>query len=119
MRPAWSILSRRTTQNIDELLLVSDHSIKGLRSISRIQELVKELKLVVKRESVIINFVANGIDPLLSKELDRLGIVPAITIPIDEELRKYDLEQKSLFDMPDTSRAVTAVNDLLTKLLKV
>jgi len=112
-------LSRRTTQNIDELLLVSDHSVKGLRSIARIQELVKELKLVVKRESVIINFVANGIDPLLSKEMDRLGIVPAITIPLDEELRRYDLEQKPLFDMPDTSKAVTAVNDLLTKLLKI
>ena len=112
-------LSRRTTQNIDELLLVSDHSVKGLRSIARIQELVKELKLVVKRESVIINFVANGIDPLLSKELDRLGMVPTITIPIDEELRRYDLEQKPLFDMPDTSKAVTAVNDLITKLLKI
>ena len=112
-------LSRRTTQNIDELLLVSDHSVKGLRSIARIQELVKELNLVVKRESVIINFVANGIDPLLSKEMDRLGIVPAITIPIDEELRRYDLEQKPLFDMPDTSKAVTAVNDLITKLLKI
>ncbi len=111
-------LSRRTTQNIDELLLVSDHSVKGVRAISHIQELVKELKLVVKRESVIINLVPDGIDQLLAREMEKLGIVPTITIPQDEELRNYDLEQKSLFDLPDTSKAVMAINDLLDRLLK-
>src|SRR4030043_505512 len=50
-------LSRRTTQNIDELRLGSDHSIKGLRAIARIRELIKELKLGEKRESIIINLV--------------------------------------------------------------
>ena len=50
-------LSRRTTQNIDEMLLVSDHSVKGLRAVARIRDLIKELKLVIKRESIIINMV--------------------------------------------------------------
>ncbi len=110
-------LSRRTTQNIDELILVSDHSIKGIRAVSHIKELVKELKLVVKRESVIINFVPDGIDPLLSKEMDRLQITPTATIPIDDDLRRFDLEQKPLFEMQDTSQAVMAVNKLLNMLL--
>jgi CO dehydrogenase maturation factor len=110
-------LSRRTTQNVDELLLVSDHSVKGLRAIGRVRELVAELKLNVKRESVIINRVPGKIDPLLSQEMDRLGIVPTATIPIDEELQRYDLEQKPLFDMPDTSEAVKAVNALMERLL--
>jgi len=111
-------LSRRTTQNIDELLLVSDHSVKGVRAAARIRELVSELKLMVKRESVIINLVPDGIDPLLSREMDRLGIVPTAAIPVDEELRRYDLEQKPLFDLPDTSQAVLAVNNLVDKLLQ-
>ena len=112
-------LSRRTTQNIDELLLVSDHSVKGVRALAHIRELVNELKLVVKRETVIINFVPeSGIDPLLIKELERLGIVPATTIPFDEELKRFDLEQKPLFDLPDISRAAKAVNELMDKLLE-
>jgi CO dehydrogenase maturation factor len=111
-------LSRRTTQNIDELLLVSDHSVKGLRAIAHIRELVAELKLDVKRESIIINLVPDGIDPLLSQEMDRLGIVPAATIPVDEELQRYDLEQRPLFDLPDTSKAVLAVDNLMNELLK-
>jgi CO dehydrogenase maturation factor len=111
-------LSRRTTQNVDELLLVSDHSVKGLRAIARVRDLVKELALVVKRESVIVNQVPGEVDPLLRQEMERLGIVPAATIPVDEELVRYDLEQKPLYDLPDTSRAVAAVNELMDRLLK-
>ncbi|HEY97223.1 MAG TPA: AAA family ATPase [Dehalococcoidia bacterium] len=110
-------LSRRTTQNIDELLLVSDHSVKGLRAVARIRELVAELKLVVKRESVIINLVPGEIDPLLRQEMEKLGITAAATIPVDEEMKRYDLEQKPLFGLPDTSAAVIAVNELMDKLL--
>ena len=110
-------LSRRTTQNVDELLLVSDHSVKGIRAVARVRELVDELKLVVKRESVIINQIPDGIDPLLKQEMDRLGITPTATIPVDEVMQRYDLEQKPLFDLPDTSPAVAAVNELMDKLL--
>lgn len=112
-------LSRRTTQNVDELLLVSNHSVKGLRAVARVKELIKELKLNVKRESVIINQVPNGeIDPLLSEEMERLGITAAAVIPVDEDMLEFDLEQKPLFDLPDTSRAVTAVNQLMGALLQ-
>jgi len=110
-------LSRRTTQNIDELLLVSDHSVKGLRAIARIRGLVKELRLAVKRESVIINLAPEELDPLLVAEMERLGIAPAALIPVDDELKRYDLEQKPLSDLPDTSQAVTALNALMDRLL--
>ena len=110
-------LSRRTTQNISEMLLVSDHSIKGLRAIARVRELIKELKLVIERESIIINNVPGEVDPLIKEEMERLGITPAALIPADEEIRQFDLEQKPLFQLPDTSVAVTAVNKLMEKLL--
>jgi CO dehydrogenase maturation factor len=109
-------LSRRTTQNIDEMLLVSDHSVKGLRAIARIRDLIKELKLVIKRESIIINQVPGEIDPLLKQEMERLVINPAVVIPADDDVRQYDLEQKPLFNLPDTSRAVEAVNGLMERL---
>ena len=110
-------LSRRTTQNIDELILVSDHSVKGVRAVAHIKELVSELKLDVKRQSVIINLTANGVDPLIAKELARLEIVPSATIPVDEEVRRCDLELKPLLGLPDTSKAVVAVNSLMDELL--
>ena len=110
-------LSRRTTQNVDELLIISDHSIKGVRTVARLRELVNELKLEVKRQSVIINFVPEKIDPLISKELAKLGIEPTVTIPLDEEIEAYDLKLKPLPDLPD-SKAARAVDNLMAKLLK-
>jgi CO dehydrogenase maturation factor len=111
-------LSRRTTQNVDTLLLVSNHSVKGVRTIARIQELATSLKLVVHKELAIINMVPDKLDPLVSEELDRLGIEPAAVIPEDEELYRYDLELKPLLDMPETSKAVRAVDDLMGEVLE-
>ncbi|MFC1966077.1 AAA family ATPase [Chloroflexota bacterium] len=110
-------LSRRTTQNIDELLLISDHSMKGVRTIARLKELVNELKLSVKRQSTLIDFVTGGIDPLIKAEMVKLGIDSATIIPLDEEIREYDLNSKPLLDLPDTSKAAQAVNELMDKLL--
>jgi len=110
-------LSRRTTQDVDELLIISDHSVKGIRTVARIRDLVAELKLSVKRQSVLINLVPDGLDPLVVEELSRWGIKPTATIPLDEEVYHYDLKLKPLLDLPDSSKAVRAVGDLMTKLL--
>jgi len=110
-------LSRRTTQDVNELLIISDHSVKGVRTVARIKDLVAELKLSVKRQSVIINFVPDELDPLVVEELNRLGLKPTATIPLDEEVYQYDLKLKPLLDLPDSSKAVKAVNDLMAKLL--
>jgi CO dehydrogenase maturation factor len=110
-------LSRRTTQNVDELLLVSDHSVKGVRTIARIKELVDELKLVVKRQSVLINLVPDGLDPMVAEELKKLGIDATVTIPLDDEIYQYDLKLKPLLELPDSSKAVKAVDNLMSKLL--
>jgi CO dehydrogenase maturation factor len=110
-------LSRRTTQNIDVLLIVSNHSVKGVRTVSRIKDLVTELDLVVKREAVVINMAPPELAPSVKEELKKLGIEPAAVIPEDEQIVNYDLELKPLLDLPDTSEAVKAVNDIMTKFL--
>jgi len=110
-------LSRRTTQDIDQLILISDHSVKGVRTVARIRELVSGLKLLVKRQSVIINFAPAKLDPLVVKELDKLGINLTATIPLDKEIYEYDLKLKPLLDLPDTSKAVKAVDSLMAELL--
>ena len=110
-------LSRRTTQNIDVLLIISDYSVKGIRTVARIRDLVSELKLVVNTQSVVINFAPTKLAPLVSEELTRLGIEPTVLIPEDEEIQKCDLEFKSLLDLPDTAKAVGAVSDLMAELL--
>ena len=110
-------LSRRTTQNIDELLLVSNHSVKGVRTIARLKELVEELKLVVKRQSVILNMVPDGIDPHVREEMTKLGIEPAAVIPLDNTINESDMAMKPLLELPEC-RAANAVDSLMAGLLK-
>ena len=110
-------LSRRTTQNVDVLLLVSNHSVKGVRTISRIKELVSNLRLVVKKQLAIINMAPSALDPLVKEELDRLGIELTAVIPEDEEVFRHDLEMKPLLDLPDTSKAVQAVDRLMDEII--
>jgi len=69
-------LSRKTTDEVDALLLVSNHSVKGVRAIARILDLVVELKLRIKRKIVVINMVPDKLDPLVANELNKLGYKP-------------------------------------------
>ncbi len=101
---------------MDVLLLVSNHSVKGVRAISRILELIDELKLRIKKKIVIINLVPEKLDPLVADELERLGLKTDIIIPEDEVLYRYDLEQKPLIEMPDNSPAVQAVDRMMNNL---
>ena len=103
-------LSRKTTEDVDTLLLVSNHTVKGVRAIARIRELVTILKLSVKKQLVIINNVSGSLDSLVEKELTQLGLKADAIIPQDELLYRFDLEQKPLVLMPDNSPAVQAVN---------
>ena len=111
-------LSRGTTQNIDHLLLVSNPTVKGVRTIARIQELLFELKLIIKNVSIVINFVDKQLDPLVVAEMERLGIKPVALVPKDEAIVRFDLEQKSLLELPDNSASVVAVGELMDKILK-
>lgn len=110
-------LSRRTTENVDELIIVSDHSMKGVRTIGNILDLISELKLNVKRKSIVINRAPGRLDPMIIEGLNKLGIRADAVIPMDNLIADYDLQQKPLTDLPDTSPAVQAIEGLMEKLL--
>lgn len=110
-------LSRKTTENIDALLLVSNHSVKGVRAIGRILELIESLKLNINKKLVIINVVPGQLDKLVADELSRLNLKADAVIPRDEQLYRYDLEQKPLTEMPDTSPAVKEIERMMNLVL--
>jgi CO dehydrogenase maturation factor len=110
-------LSRGTTQDIDELLIVSNHSVKGVRTLARIRELVAELRLRVKHKSIVISLAPPGLDPLVAAELNRLELKADTLVPQDELVYQADLQAKSLLNLPDDSPAVAAVARLMDKIL--
>lgn len=110
-------LSRRTTENVDDLIIVSNHSVKGVRTIGNILDLIKELKLNVKRQSIVINQAPGQLDPMIVGALNELGVRADAVIPMDNLIADYDLQQKPLTELPDASPAVQAIDGLMEKLL--
>jgi len=111
-------LSRRTTQNVDALLLVSNHSVKGIRTIARVRDLASSLHLTVRKTLAVISQAPDELDPLVQEELQRQGLGVDAIIPEDEEVYRYDLEMRPLLDLPDSSRAVRAVDGLMARVLE-
>jgi CO dehydrogenase maturation factor len=91
--------------------------VKGVRTIARIKELVTELKLSVRNQRVVINLVNGELDHMVETELEKTDIVPAVLVPEDEEIVRYDLDLRPLTDMPDSSKAVKAIDGLMAAII--
>ncbi len=111
-------LSRRTTQGVDYLLFLSDYSLKGIRTVGKIRELIDELKLSVKERHLVVDRAPNGLDPVFSREIQNLGLSLLGTIPEDAIVAEYEMEGRPLLDLPDDSPAVRVVTGMMENMLK-
>jgi CO dehydrogenase maturation factor len=112
-------LSRRTTQDTDLLMIVSDSSVRGVMTAGRIAELVAELKLNVKRTVLIVNRVQDGTseDPSLVRAIKQQNVEFAGFVPSDDLIFEYDLNGKPLVELPADSKALTGFFSILDKLV--
>jgi len=106
-------LSRRTSETIDQMILVSDPSIRGLRSARRIYDLIKELKLDVAKVFLVIVRAPDPLPPALEEEAGRFEIPLVGTVPQDDRIAELDLEQRPVTELPDDSPAVAAVRSVM------
>jgi CO dehydrogenase maturation factor len=112
-------LSRRTTQDTDLLLIISDSSVRGIMTAGRIGELVKELSLNVKRVVLIVNRVQDGTsgDKALQQAIAQQDVEFAGFVPADDLIFEYDLNGKPLVQLPAGSKALTSFYSVLDRLI--
>jgi CO dehydrogenase maturation factor len=111
-------LSRRTTQGVDYLLFVSDYSLKGIRTVGKIRELIDELKLSVKEKHLVVDRAPNGMDPVFSREVRDLGLDLLGAIPEDRFISEYEMKGRPLLELPDESPAVQVVDRMMERMMK-
>lgn len=110
-------LSRRTTRDVDLLLVVSDATVSGARASRRIADLVGELELPVKRIAVVVD----GAEELAEPVADILtgdGLHLAGFVPHDPLVVERELAAGSLLDLPDDAPSVQAVEELVARELE-
>ena len=109
-------LSRRIIRDIDELLVVTDGSRRGLQTGERIRDLAVSLDLNIKKLHVVANKVTpknrERIEAYASElKMDLVGVVP-----FDEVLAQYDLEGKPVTELPEDSGAFQGVGKIVGKM---
>lgn len=110
-------LSRKTTRNVDVLLLVSDCSLKGINSVVTISKLADDLKLGVKKKLVVVNRVHSKLAENLILRLQKEKLELAGEIKEDANIYQFDLEGKPLLFLPSTSAAVVSILKFIYKIV--
>jgi len=111
-------LSRRTTRDVQHLLIVSDATQRGLVAAQRIVDVQKELEINVENAYLIVNRVPNGeLHPELKKFVDGLGVPLLGVIPADDDLAAFEFSGKPLVDLGDDSPVYQAVAEMMASIL--
>jgi CO dehydrogenase maturation factor len=107
-------LSRQVVQDIDYFFVISDASARGIRSAGRVNEIVKGLQTKVLNRYLIVTKAMDGIEDLKG-EIEATGLELIGIIPYDSMVAEYDLKSKALYDLPEESKAVQAVREIIAK----
>ena len=107
-------LSRRTTNNVNELFIVSDATVQSARTVNRIMQIADELPITVKRKEIILNRAAEGDDVAAFESLvTKDGHTIALQVPHDEGLYSALAGGASVFDLPASSVAMQSIGNFI------
>ncbi len=110
-------LSRRTTQDVQHLFIISDPTHRGVVAAKRIVELKDELEIKVENAYFILNRVPSEIPAPLQDLIDTLEVPFLGSIPLDDNVMNYDISGKPLIELEDSSPVFQAVSDILDQTL--
>jgi CO dehydrogenase maturation factor len=110
-------LSRKTTNNVDIMLIISDPSARGILSASRINTLIDELTIKVKKTFLIINRLDGPPDKRLLKIVKDSGFDDLLTVDNDLKINNTELNGESIFALPRKSISFSQVKKILLKIL--
>jgi CO dehydrogenase maturation factor len=110
-------LSRRTTRDVDHLLIVSDPSQRGIVAAERIAEFRKELDINIDNSYLILNRVNGTIPDSLQEKIDTLDVPLLGLIPADVELTEFDASGKPLVELGNESPVYQAIENMLDEII--
>ncbi|MGD9146735.1 MAG: AAA family ATPase [Anaerolineae bacterium] len=107
-------LSRRTTQDVDLLILVSDPSLRGIIAAGRVAELVDELKTAVGTIYLVVNRVNGDTLPEpLMKAIEDHNLKLGGLIPADPAVNELDALGEPIVKLPEDAPARRSLETLL------
>jgi CO dehydrogenase maturation factor len=110
-------LSRRTTRDVQHLLIVSDPTRRGLVAADRIARIRNELDIHIDNAYLIINRLSGPLPQPLEEQIDRLDIPLLGIVPNDEEMATFEFSGRPLVELGDESPIYQTVARMAEQIL--
>ncbi|MCA9934942.1 MAG: AAA family ATPase [Anaerolineales bacterium] len=110
-------LSRRTTRDVQHLIVVSDPTQRGIVAAERIASFRHELDIRIENTYLILNRLPGEMPEPLQQRIGKMDIPLLGIIPANAELSAFEFSGRPLINLPDHSPVYTAVADMLHTIL--
>ena len=111
-------LNRRTTRDVDIMLVISDPTIKALTTIKRVQELSEKLLVKFGEILVVVNKITPEAQPILERAAQQIGIRIMSYIPYDPAVAEFDILGKPITELPPNSPFSLAMDEIHHKVIQ-
>lgn len=111
-------LSRRTTRDVDVLIVVTDPTVRGIAAAEAMDRLTYELSIGVKRKGLVVNRAPETMPEPLQTAIDKCGLELWATLPEDPLVNEYDAYGKPLATLPSDAPVVQAIERLAETVLQ-
>ena len=110
-------LSRRTTRDVDVMLVVLDTTLKSMKTALRLKEIAEEIDVDVKKLITIANKIPAGADKMIVEAAKKHNLEIERIIPFDPLIPEYDANGIPIMDLPGSAPSVIAVRRIVEKIL--
>lgn len=110
-------LSRRTTRDVQHLLVVSDPTQRGLVAAERIAALRNELDIQIENAYLILNRVIGEAPAALLERVEGMDIPLLGVIPGDQELAELEFSGRPLIELGENSPVFQAVARMMAQIV--
>jgi CO dehydrogenase maturation factor len=105
-------ISRRTTRDVDMLLIITDPTLRGLKAAESILEMSRDLEINIHHRMLILNRVIGELPEPLQEAIDNMDVEIGAVIPADPKINELDALGKPLINLNGDSPAQREVSKL-------
>jgi CO dehydrogenase maturation factor len=110
-------LSRRTTRDVQHLLIVTDPTQRGIVAAERIAGFRKELDIHIENSYLILNDMNGDVPAPLLDRIKQLDIPLLGVVPHDDTAKEFEFSARPLVELNDDSPLYQAVAGMMQKIL--
>ncbi len=111
-------LSRRTTRDVDVLLLVTDPTRRGVFAAREMARMVPGLEINVGHVYLIVNRLRGEMPPPLAEAIEQTGLEVVGTIPEDPAMAEFEFAGQPLIQLPADTPVYRMVGQIVDQVLE-